>query len=201
MTDWQTGVLIVLGLAAFITFAACVDLVRRVIVLEREAGGRRLLPPANSLDPRVRPPEILLRRLRPSPRPAGPMPSTASGPRPGWRLVSTELLAELDPGRVQVTGEDRERLRPGDHVELIFLAENEPAAPYGEKLWGTVSRSAADGTYVGELNERPSRVPLAIGAEVHFGPEHVNNLQWREDDDEDADDDDGVSDAPPGGRA
>lgn len=137
-------------------------------------------------DPRVRPPEVQLRRARPGPRPTGPMPASGSKE---WRVVSAELLAELDPGRLQVSGEDRESLRPGDHVCLIFLATNEPGAPYGEKLWCTVARAAADGTYVGELNERPSRVPLAIGAEVHFGPEHVDDLKWREDDpDDDADD-------------
>jgi uncharacterized protein YegJ (DUF2314 family) len=71
--------------------------------------------------------------------------------------------------------EDRDSLRPGDYVKVIFETAL-PGRP-GERMWLLVDGRTADGDYVGTLTNRPVIVTgVEQGDSVEFGVENVIDI-------------------------
>ncbi len=64
---------------------------------------------------------------------------------------------------------------PGDLAKLIFVSPEG-----GERMWVRVDTAEA-GRYRGTLDNRPvATAGLSIGDAVEFGPEHVADVEHRE---------------------
>jgi hypothetical protein len=97
------------------------------------------------------------------------------------KLDNAEERAKTYPEFEIPSRAERESFGPGDHVKLIFLAEEEPspvtvrgvvAHPTGERMWVRVS-ARVGGRYEGTLSNKPAFIPLTYGDPVAFGPEHI----------------------------
>jgi hypothetical protein len=72
--------------------------------------------------------------------------------------------------------EERESLRPGDMVKLMFVVPEETRGPSTERMWVKVTRDS-NGAYRGELNNAPVFIRhLPKGTLIKFGPEHVIDI-------------------------
>ena len=69
---------------------------------------------------------------------------------------------------------ERENLRPGDLVKLVFeIVDPQLPEPGAERMWVEVT-GVEDGRYIGALNNVPSTITtISLGDRVDFGPEHI----------------------------
>lgn len=92
-----------------------------------------------------------------------------------FRLGDGELLNRSSPHSFLIpTRAEREGLRPGDRVELLFEVIDPPEGmSSAERLW--VQVLAVNGSeYVGSLDNEPSVITtVGAGSRVQFRPEHV----------------------------
>jgi hypothetical protein len=71
----------------------------------------------------------------------------------------------------------RETVRFGDCVKLIFeIAEPDPAGPGAERMWVEVT-TAEDGRYTGILVNAPAYVPLGYGDTIEFSSAHIASIR------------------------
>ncbi len=87
-----------------------------------------------------------------------------------YTLLDAEERAAQAPESFAIPAkQDREQLRVGDDVKLIFSP--------GERMWVTVTRSKEDGHYLGTLANEPVDVAgLEYDDVIAFGPEHVIDI-------------------------
>jgi hypothetical protein len=87
-------------------------------------------------------------------------------------LLDAEIRHRADPHSFSIPRSDvRRALERGDIVKLLFAIGIEGSA--AERMWVEVIEVRQDG-YLGRLDNQPQAiVDLALGAEVHFGPQHV----------------------------
>ncbi len=72
--------------------------------------------------------------------------------------------------------EQRESVKPGTLVNLIFRLENETEA-FVERMWVIVKERKADGQFSGILDNDPyCTEEIRSGIEVIFGPEHIISI-------------------------
>lgn len=100
-----------------------------------------------------------------------------------WELESGEDRHEANPESFQIPRSDREQLRIGQHVKLLFQIEGEEddgsVGVQVERMWVLVSEVLPDGFYIGLLDNEPACLEpspdlyLVVGAEVPFRREHV----------------------------
>lgn len=99
----------------------------------------------------------------------------------GWELESAVARHERHPETFEIpSAAEREDLRPGDLVKLLFLlATEDEGGPYVqcEKMWVVVEGVTGDG-YAGTLTNDPvTSEAIGAGDVVRFGPTHVASLQ------------------------
>jgi hypothetical protein len=103
-----------------------------------------------------------------------------------WQLRSGEESHRRDPDRFWIPPrEDRENLRRGQSVKLIFDIEAEDETGkvqiQGERMWVTVAERIGD-LFIGILENQPGCLEptestyLCMGAEVPFAAEHVIDI-------------------------
>lgn len=99
--------------------------------------------------------------------------------KPRYRLLNGDERHRLHPETFDMPAYDeRQRLRVGDLVKLIF----EPVdVPGGERMWVRVQECLATipRRYRGALEAQPVTVPLKWGDRVDFGAEHVIDIDDR----------------------
>ena len=98
----------------------------------------------------------------------------------GWELESAEERAAAFPDRFHIPSRDeRDHLRVGDRVKLLFLFQNEEnGEPIldCERMWVRVT-NASQQAYAGVLESSPVTSELVeAGASIQFGPEHVATI-------------------------
>lgn len=105
---------------------------------------------------------------------------------PKYILVDGDEHARHHPGFEMPPLDARQRLRVGDVVKLIFVLPGKgvlPAPGYGggERMWVRVDECLATipRRYRGQLWAHPVTVPLKHGDTVHFGAEHVIDIDDR----------------------
>ena len=85
-------------------------------------------------------------------------------------------LAKAFPDAFPIpTRPERENLRPGDMVKLVFVLDPPPTSgPNAERMWVEVRASQPDGVIEGWLTNKPVVITsLGPGAIVAFEPRHV----------------------------
>lgn len=98
--------------------------------------------------------------------------------RDGWELDDAEVIAQAHPSTFWLPErEQRESLRPGDTVKLIFrirtVTEDGNQAIHVERMWVTTG-GLEEGTYCGTLDNNPLCTPdMAAGFRVSFEARHV----------------------------
>ena len=104
----------------------------------------------------------------------------------GWMLGNAEAFHKSHPSEFQIPElSEREALRPGDKVKLVFLFwQNDKGEPYvlSERMWVVIQR-VVDSKYVGVLQSDPvSAGRVKVGDLIEFGPEHVASVFFRKND-------------------
>lgn len=95
---------------------------------------------------------------------------------PDYALGDGEALNREHPHTFQIPRrEEREQLQPGDLVKLLFeVPAPEPGSVTAERMWVQVTDVAADGGYVGSLDNDPQVLRgLRLGSRIEFQPQHV----------------------------
>lgn len=95
----------------------------------------------------------------------------------GWELEDAEERSARTGGRFKIpSAEERQSLRPGQRVKLLFLfvvKEGPPMTVQGERMWVTVT-SCEGGSYTGVLESLPQLSDsLSPGTTIEFTPNHV----------------------------
>lgn len=99
-----------------------------------------------------------------------------------WGLLDAESQNEAFPDAFPIpTRPERENLRPGDMVKLVFVLDPPPTSgPNAERMWVEVRASQPDGVIEGWLTNKPVVITsLAPGALVAFEPRHVAGIALR----------------------
>lgn len=94
----------------------------------------------------------------------------------GYLLTSGVELHEKHPDTFWIPDkEEKDSVRPGDCVKLIF--SDGPGLPGAERMWVKVTSIVVtrEGTesLKGTLANVPLSLPLAVGDPIEFGPEHI----------------------------
>lgn len=88
------------------------------------------------------------------------------------KLINAELRNKEHPNTFTIPDAfDREHLHPGDYAKIGIEGE-----PSGERFWVEVTHSLHANLYRGKLVNDLLTVPLDVGHEIIFGPEHVFDL-------------------------
>jgi uncharacterized protein YegJ (DUF2314 family) len=89
-----------------------------------------------------------------------------------WKLDDGVERNRQNPETFEIPPtEERETLKPGDHVKLIFRGECG-----GERMWVEVVRVRGH-AYVGALRNHPGFIEdLGWGQEIKFAPRHVIDI-------------------------
>ncbi len=101
-----------------------------------------------------------------------------------WGLLDAEAQNAAFPDTFPIpTIDERQQLRAGDMVKLVFVLDPPPTAgPNAERMWVEVGSAAADGSYEGFLTNRPVVVTsLQPSTVVAFEPRHVAGIALRKD--------------------
>ena len=110
---------------------------------------------------------------------SGAEPCGADLERDGWAIVDAERAYLQREGVYWVPPpEERQGIPPGVLAKLLFVwARSGPDDPTRERMWVEVVREEG-GRYQGRLANQPlaRAAPIAEGALVWFGPEHVVDL-------------------------
>ena len=70
---------------------------------------------------------------------------------------------------------DRQTIKPGVFVKVIFEFSPETQGNCGERLW-VKFMGRGDNGFSGILMNKPTYIPLAIGDWITFGPEHIAGI-------------------------
>ena len=96
-----------------------------------------------------------------------------------WGLLDAESQHEAFPDAFPIpTRAEREALRAGDMVKLVFVLDPPPASgPNAERMWVEVRANRPDGTAEGWLTNQPVVITaLEPGAVVAFEARHVAGI-------------------------
>ena len=98
------------------------------------------------------------------------------GKEMGYLLTSGVELHEKHPDTFWIPDkEEKDSVRPGDCVKLIF--SDGPGKPGGERMWVKVTSIVitSEGTesLKGTLANVPFWLSLEVGELIEFGPEHI----------------------------
>jgi hypothetical protein len=112
------------------------------------------------------------------------MTRAASIEQDGWALVSAEKQNTAYPKTFAIPDRRmRESLRPGDAAKLLFDIETRTQGRVVDRgvdrMWVIVRRHE-DGGYLGVLDNDPGQaegLSLHAGMEIHFGPEHIADIE------------------------
>ena len=99
-----------------------------------------------------------------------------------WGLLDAESQHDAFPDAFPIpTRAEREALRAGDMVKLVFVLDPPPpSGPNAERMWVEVRANRPDGTVEGWLTNRPVVITaLEPGAVVAFEPRHVAGIALR----------------------
>jgi hypothetical protein len=99
-----------------------------------------------------------------------------------WGLLDAEAQHEAFPDTFPIpTRSEREALRTGDMVKLVFVLDPPPpSGPNAERMWVEVRSAQADGSFDGWLTNQPVVIAtLEPSALVAFGPQHVAGIALR----------------------
>lgn len=99
-----------------------------------------------------------------------------------YRLINGDEMARQAPETFTMPRhEERQRLRVGDLVKLIFELPGVVEHPAAERMWVRITECLATipRRYVGTLENDPTLVPLHHGDRVDFGSEHVVDIDDR----------------------
>ncbi len=92
--------------------------------------------------------------------------------RRSWSLENAERMAKKYPETFEVLPRRlREGLREGDIAKVVIRSGR-----HSERLWVLVEKAGRN-RYEGRLDSQPLFIPLAPGATISFGPEHIYDLQ------------------------
>ena len=111
--------------------------------------------------------------------------STAASGRvvpPDWGLLDAESQNAEFPDTFPIpTRAEREQLRTGDMVKLVFVVDPPPrSGPNAARMWVEVRSAQPDGSYDGWLTNRPVVITdLAPSTLVAFEPHHVAGIALR----------------------
>lgn len=92
-----------------------------------------------------------------------------------YRLVDGEVLNREAPSTFFIpTRAEREALKPGDLVKLLFeIVDPEQGMPTAERMWVEVVEVRGSG-YVGSLDNEPHVITtIRPGSQIKFEPHHV----------------------------
>ena len=101
--------------------------------------------------------------------------------RAEFRLGDAERRHEENPDSFGIpTRAERESVRPGDLVKLLFdFVEPAEDEWTGERMWVEVNE-VRGGRYVGTLDNEPFMLTsVALGSQIEFGPEHIIDV-WED---------------------
>lgn len=101
-------------------------------------------------------------------------------PAPKYILMDAEERHRAHPTTFEIPPrDDRNRLKPGDMVKLVFMPGDR--SPGGERLWVTIKESIATvpRRYMGQLENHAITTPLKLGDRVDFGAEHIIEIMRR----------------------
>lgn len=99
-----------------------------------------------------------------------------------WGLLDAESQNEAFPDTFPIpTRSERQRLRTGDLVKLVFVLDPPPEeGPNAERMWIEVRRIGDDGSYDGWLTNDPVVIPgLEPSTLIAFEPRHVAGIALR----------------------
>lgn len=99
---------------------------------------------------------------------------------PSWRLEdAAERAAEHKYTFYKPTSEEIARIRPGEHVKLIFLFDSDDAAaPRAERMWVVVDSTDRTGSFTGRLDSKPRWIAdLKPGDRIEFRDVHIVNTE------------------------
>jgi hypothetical protein len=101
-----------------------------------------------------------------------------------WGLLDAEAQNVAFPDTFPIpTAEERQQLRAGDMVKLVFVLDPPPTSgPNAERMWVEVRAAVPGGTYEGFLTNRPVVITsLQPSSVVAFEPRHVAGIALRKD--------------------
>lgn len=99
-----------------------------------------------------------------------------------WGLLDAEAQHDAFPDTFPIpTRSERDVLRTGDMVKLVFVLDPPPASgPNAERMWVEVRSALADGTYDGWLTNQPVVIStLEPSSLVAFEARHVAGIALR----------------------
>jgi hypothetical protein len=99
-----------------------------------------------------------------------------------WGLLDAESQNEAFPDAFPIPSRaERDALRPGDMVKLVFVLDPPPASgPNAERMWVEVRATQPDGVVEGWLTNQPVVITsLDPGALVAFEARHVAGIALR----------------------
>ncbi|WP_426570996.1 immunity protein Imm33 domain-containing protein [Aquihabitans sp. McL0605] len=102
-----------------------------------------------------------------------------------WGLLDAEAQHEAFPDTFPIpTVGERQALRAGDMVKLVFVLDPPPASgPNAERMWVEVRSTLPDSAYEGWLTNRPKVITsLEPSAVVAFEARHVAGIALRKED-------------------
>jgi hypothetical protein len=89
-----------------------------------------------------------------------------------WKLGDGELSNRSYPESFWIPpAEERADVPRGSFVKLMFHLKD----GWGERMWVQVERRRGH-RYIGKLANAPIGIPLAPGARIRFGPEHIIDI-------------------------
>ncbi len=101
-----------------------------------------------------------------------------------WGLLDAESQNEAFPDTFPIPSlDEREGLRTGDMVKLVFVLDPPPASgPNAERMWVEVRTAHPDGSYDGWLTNEPVVITsLTASVLVAFDARHVAGIALRRD--------------------
>jgi len=101
-----------------------------------------------------------------------------------WGLLDAEAQNESFPDTFPIpTRRERETLRTGDMVKLVFVLDPPPTeGPNAERMWVEVRKVYRDGSYDGWLTNEPVVITsLQASVLIAFEPRHVAGIALRRD--------------------
>jgi len=101
-----------------------------------------------------------------------------------WGLLDAEAQHEAFPDTFPIpTPEERQTLRAGDMVKLVFVLDPPPASgPNAERMWVEVRSALPEQAYEGWLTNRPKVITsLEPSSVIAFEAKHVAGIALRKD--------------------
>lgn len=87
-------------------------------------------------------------------------------------MINGEVMSAQHPATFRIPDlKDRQSLRPGDHAKIGMTVS--PGG--GERFWVKVTEVSGS-RYTGEVDNELVLVPMELGEEIAFGPEHILSI-------------------------